>query len=273
MTPPFDPPIDLAELSVLFPALRPIRPIGEGGQAPVFLVQLPDGTQAALKIFPLRNTTEKRVSYEINALQRLDSENLVRFYDFGNITVRNEDCLFVVYEFIDGENVHDMIVRGPFDAHLVKSLIHDIAAAVDKLWELRIVHRDIKPENIMISQPSNKAVLIDLGIAKHLNESTLTATGLVWGTLGYMSPEQFRGQQRLSLKSDIFSLGLVAYEAYAGTHPFARSQPRVMTDTPTPIASIRQVDFGLETLIMSMLDKDPVRRPTAKMVITMLSSQ
>lgn len=267
MSPAFAPPLEIPELTSALPHLRFRRSIGEGGQAPVFLVELQNAIHGALKIYRLGNAIERRVAYEVAALKRLPSDRIACFLEDGNIKIRGEDCLYVIYDYIDGEDLRTMINGGPVNEELVRNILCDIAEAIDELWALRIVHRDIKPENIMVSTTTGNPVLIDLGIAKHLNESTLTATGFVWGTVGYMSPEQCRGQKRLSLKSDFFSLGIVVYEAYTGVHPFDRNQNNILTNQPQNISEIRAVDSRLEAIIMQMLEKHPVSRPSSSRAI------
>lgn len=267
MSPAFNPPLDIPEVASAFPHLAFRRAIGEGGQAPVFLVELQNATLGALKIYRVRDAIERRVAYEVAALKRLPSGRTVRLLEDGDIMIRGEDCLYVIYDYIDGEDLRAIINVGPVSEELTRRILCEIAEAIDELWALRIVHRDIKPENIMVSATTGSPVLIDLGIAKYLNESTLTATGLVWGTIGYMSPEQYRGQKRLSLKSDFFSLGIVTYEAYTGVHPFGRNQNHILTKQPQDVSEIRAVDTRLEAIMMQMLEKNPVGRPSSSRAI------
>ncbi len=136
-----------------------------------------------------------------------------------------------------------------------------MAAAIDALWEAprRIVHRDIKPSNVMLAD-SGRAVLIDLGVARHTTLATLSAPNMAWGTLGHMSPEQAQARKSLTCKSDIFRLGVMIQQALAGRHPYGGQQGRLMNGG-MPTANIANVPPDIERLVDSMVLRDPNLRP------------
>lgn len=113
--------------------------------------------------------------------------------------------MFVATEFIEGEVLSAVLSRGHLPTGQVARIGREIALAIAALWVERLVHRDIKPNNIMFAH-NGRAVLIDLGVARHLSLGALTTLGKTWGTDGYMSPEQANALRQLSCKSDIFSL-------------------------------------------------------------------
>jgi serine/threonine protein kinase len=145
-----------------------------------------------------------------------------------------------------------------------------MAVAIDGLWDMRLVHRDIKPENILLDT-EGQAVLIDLTIAKHVDRTTLTRYGRTFGTPGYMSPEHARGRGALTQKSDIFALGVVLAESLTGNHPFALTQDRIGSAAPLGLDEISALDDELGTLVEGMLQVSPVRRPSAREVLGVLS--
>ncbi len=262
----FESSISIEELANVLPAFTIEKPIGAGGQGTVFLVRLQDGRKGALKIYRLSRIMASRVEREINALEKLDSDVIVTLISYGNILLKNEECKYVVSEYIEGTDLRRLINQGPLDEQLVIQLCYRISQAIDELWTLRIVHRDIKPENILIDN-NGLPYLIDLGIAKHLDQKTLTAVGRTLGTLGYMSPEQMAGRRGLTLKSDLFSLGIVAYEALTGKHPFDRNQNLVGKINPPPINEILSVKPELAEVINEMLQLHPADRPSSGKVI------
>lgn len=206
--------------------------IGVGSQGAVFKatrLSRPDGTATddvvALKLHLSAGKTV-RVQREITAMESLSHPNVGRMIEHGYCDVAGRQTGYIACEFIEGQSLKNRLRGGRLLESEVVQIGRDISAAIAALWEQRIVHGDIKPSNIMLRE-SGSAVLIDLGVASFFNEEagprSLTP-GLpeqFWhgGTLGYMSPEQAKGQRRLSCASDIFSLGVVLLESIQGWHP------------------------------------------------------
>src|SRR5262249_11817946 len=155
-------------------------------------------------------------------------------------------------------------------------IAREVALALDFAHRHDVVHRDIKPENILLID--GQAMVADFGIARALSgDAALTQTGLSIGTPGYMSPEQATGERGLDARSDIYALGTVLYEMLAGEPPFTGPSAqaviaRMMTETPRPIASVRDTaPPALTTLVASMLAKSAADRPgSAREVATTL---
>ena len=262
----FETPISIEDLASVLPDFTVKKPIGAGGQGAVFLIELQDGRRGALKVYCLSKIMDSRVEREVKALEKLDSDVIVKLISHGNILLKGEECKYVVSEYIEGTDLRRLIEQGPLDEQLVIQLCYRISQAIDELWALRIVHRDIKPANILIDN-NGLPYLIDLGIAKHLDQETLTAVGRTLGTLGYMSPEQMAGRRGLTLKSDLFSLGIVAYESLTGRHPFDHNQNLVGRINPPPINEILSVNPTLAEVINEMLQLHPADRPSSGKVI------
>lgn len=236
-----------------------IESIAAGGQGAVFRALSGDGVgQVALKVY-FEDQIEERTRREIVALQSIIGDTIVKLADEGRCDLRGQPCIFIATSYIAGETLAALISRGPLDESVAARVGHDIALAVGMLWAKRIVHRDIKPSNIMITS-TGRAVLIDLGLARHLDLSPLTSVGKTWGTEGYLSPEQAKGFL-LSCKSDIFALGIVLQESLLGRHPTARRQLPLLEGGPRTSGLRAGLSAALVTLIDSMVHKSPLRRP------------
>lgn len=219
----------------------------------------------ALKVYSATHI-EERTDREVAALRQLRSANIVGLNGAGSCDIRGTPCGWLETEFIDGESLSAVIGRGSVGPGRVASFLCDMAAAIDAMWLLRVVHRDIKPDNIMV-RADGRAVLIDLGIARHVELDSITTVGTAWGTQGYLSPEQCRAVHSLTCKSDVFALGVVAQEALVGRHPTARRQPALMTGGPVTSTLHPGVPLELANLIDRMVHRDPVRRPLPPEII------
>jgi serine/threonine-protein kinase len=183
--------------------------------------------------------------------------------------------VYVVMPFVEGELLCDVTNRAQqLPLALTVRYIADIAAGLQVAHELGIVHRDLKPENIMISnspEGSERAIVMDFGLAKERQMSAeikkLTATGIVLGTPEFMSPEQLRGKP-LDSRTDVYSLGLMAYEMLTGKLPFpGRTQQEIMIarlkSEPTPIRAARQdLSFpaAVEKVLLKSMEREPAER-------------
>jgi eukaryotic-like serine/threonine-protein kinase len=262
----FNPKLTAAEVQNAFgPLFTSVEalPDGEGGQGIVFKVFQPkNAIPGAVKIYYPGSVTE-RTQREVDALLRIKCDTLVTLRDSGQIAVRGDSCMFVITDFIDGSVLSGSLTGKPCDAKTVARIGHDIALAIDAIWAERIVHRDIKPDNIMLTK-AGRAVMIDLGVARHLSLGSLTTVGKTWGTEGYLSPEQARTQRQLSCKSDIFSLGVVLQQCLLGKHPTGRNQLLLLGGG---IASKRlgiTIPPEFEQVLDAMLSRQPHLRPNPK---------
>jgi serine/threonine protein kinase len=158
---------------------------------------------------------EARFQQEIKAAGRLNHPNIVTIYDVG----KTDQVAYMAMEFLEGQELKDIIASGKL---LAADQVVDITSQVaDGLWfahQQNIVHRDVKPSNIMVMK-GGIAKITDFGIARLPNSAVKTMTGLILGSPRYMSPEQVIGKT-IDARSDIFSLGVVLYEALTGMAPF-----------------------------------------------------
>lgn len=263
MPSPFTPPLSVSELEAAIPGVRVQRVLGEGGQGIALEVDADGIGKSALKVYGPQ-TVASRVDREIDKLRRLASDFVVRLHSHGQATLRGEDCRFAIMEFVEGEET-TLLVGQLDDDHVddeLRRVLMDIGRGIADMWSLRVVHRDIKPANIM-RRADGRYVVLDLGLAKHLDEPTLTQMGLTCGTLGYMSPEQAAARRGLTLRSDLFALGLLVYEIATGTHPFLRRQDLIGRIPVRPLRQARPaISDSVSSLVGRLLQESPLARPS-----------
>jgi predicted Ser/Thr protein kinase len=220
------------------------------------------GRDVAIKVLRVSERgMRERFQQEARSAGSLKHRNIVTVHDVGE----HEGQPFIVMEYVEGRTIADYI-RGhePLTLDRKLELLESLAAGLDYAHRKGIVHRDIKPTNLMIDQDGVLKIL-DFGIA-HLEDSSLTQSGVIMGTLNYMSPEQIDGQP-VDPRSDIFAVGLVMYELLSYRQAFAGDSMRhvlnaITRDTPPSLAQICPggIDASLEAIVARALEKDPARR-------------
>jgi serine/threonine protein kinase/Tol biopolymer transport system component len=252
--------------------------LGAGGMGEVYLAYDSRlGRQVALKLLPAQFTVNaervRRFEQEARAVSALNHPNIVTIHEIG----RDCDIQFIVTEFVHGETLRQRMVGTAATQRLALDVAIQVAGALEAAHAAGIVHRDIKPENIMLRTDGYVKVL-DFGVAK-LTESqspnldvaamalakVQTRSGLVIGTVTYMSPEQARGLD-VDARSDIFSLGIVIYEMLAGRVPFDGPTTSdvivsILEKEPQPLSHYApEVPFELEWMVKKALAKDREER-------------
>ncbi|MCB0323405.1 MAG: serine/threonine protein kinase, partial [Bdellovibrionales bacterium] len=160
----------------------------------------------------------QRFRLESRSAGKLHHPNIVTIFEAGRT---ESGSPYIVMEFIDGSSLESMIAQsGPLEPLGVLHYLSQIAGAIDYAHSQNVIHRDIKPSNILIDE-HHRPHLLDFGVAK-LSDTSLTPAGTVVGTPSYMSPEQIRGA-KLDGRTDLFSLAVVAFEAFTGVRPFPGS--------------------------------------------------
>ena len=229
-------PPELQKLS----RFRVVRKLGAGGMGEVFLAE--DtllGRKVALKLLPegLFSDPEirRRFSQEARTVSALNHPQIVTIYDVGSADQRD----FIAMEYVDGQTLREQIAAGPLEARRAFDVVAQTAGGLAAAHDAGVVHRDIKPENLMVTR-NGQVKIMDFGLAKLVERRTApllasglatvgetpqptshgTATGVILGTVSYMSPEQAQGRP-VDHRTDIFSLGLVLYEALTGSRPFS----------------------------------------------------
>jgi serine/threonine protein kinase len=239
-----------------------------GGQGVVYRGAL-GATPAAIKIY-FPGQLQVRIDREIRALSMLNNPHIVKLLWSDKLSIGDEELPIVATELIAGTDLATCLRHGPLPHDQIGPLIFDLADAIDAMWNIRVVHRDIKPSNILI-RTDGRASLIDLGVARHIDRTPLTAIGSTWGTNGYMSPEQAAAARQLTCKSDIYGLGVVAVESALGRHPTRRNQEVLLgmgfhERLPSELAGWQHAD-----LVRSMVHVRPTRRPTPQEIKRLLA--
>lgn len=203
----------------------------------------------------------RRFTAEARFAAQLSHPNIVEVFDFGV----DDGLTFLVMEFIEGPTLTELLAdSGLLDADQVRTIIIQLAGALDRAHENGVIHRDLKPSNVIIS-PDGLAKLMDFGIAKGVDAPSNTLTGDVLGTTYYISPEQALGQP-VTAQSDLYSLGILAHELLTGAKPFDRGTPIAtalaqVADPPPPLPTDTPAD--LADLITACLAKNPGDRPAS----------
>ncbi|MGH9737521.1 MAG: serine/threonine-protein kinase [Candidatus Acidiferrales bacterium] len=214
---------------------------------------------AALKIH-LDPRQDERAEREIRAAKNISHPALADLLEDGVIQLRGNDVRYIAWGFIEGEPLDARIAKGALSERETAQIAYDVTSAVEVLWAHRIVHRDVAPKNIMLSL-NGHAVLIDLGGARHLDNSTITATGATFGTVGYLSPEQCHGEHALTSASDVFALGVVMLECLLGRHPTNGDQHRLLSSDVPVAALIPNAFQETRQTIEAMLHQRAAFRP------------
>lgn len=213
----------------------------------------------ALKLH-LDSKQDERVEREILAAKNLHHFALATLLEEGTITVSGRQTRYIAWDFISGEALDAKLAKGPMTERDAVCVGADVASALVALWSRRIVHRDIAPKNIMV-RPDGRAVLIDLGGARHLDNTTITAPGATFGTPGYFSPEQCRAEHALTSASDIFALGVVLLECVLGRHPTSQDQRQLALAPPRARTLVPGISADFADLIDRMLHVRAAFRP------------
>jgi len=247
---------------------RATEKIGSGGMADVFkAVDDVLGRTVAVKVMHPRYASDPNFAHrfrqEAQAAANLVSPNVVNMYDWG----QDGDTYYIVMEYVRGADLKSIIEqKGALPSRTVAEIGAQVCSALSAAHGYDIIHRDIKPHNIMV-QPDGTVKVMDFGIARAGN-STMTQTGSVLGTAHYVSPEQAQGRQ-LTGGSDLYSLGVVLYEAATGNVPFDADTPvavalkQVNETAPRPSALNPDIDTNLEAVILKAMQKRPEDRYTS----------
>ncbi|MEJ7811109.1 MAG: protein kinase, partial [Gemmatimonadaceae bacterium] len=251
--------------------------IGRGGMALVYqATDLRLRRQVAVKVLPpelaFRAEVRTRFLREAETAAQLNHPNIVPIYSVDE----RDGLVFFVMALVDGESLGQRLARdGAVPAHHARRILRDVADALAYAHARGVVHRDIKPDNILLERPhagppsladglAGRPMVTDFGIARAAEgDSRLTVTGVAVGTPAYMSPEQATGDRDLDGRSDLYSLGVVAYQMLSGQLPFiASNTPAMMlkhlSEQPRPLRELRRdLPAGLAATVERALAKRP----------------
>jgi serine/threonine protein kinase len=239
--------------------------LGGGGMASVYLAEHAQLERpVVLKVLHghLAKDPEmlERFRREARAASQLVHPNIVPIIDAGDA----DGVLFTVMPYMPGGSYADRIAKGPRPAIEVASVVAQAATALDYAHRRGIVHRDVKPDNILFDEDGH-AMLTDFGIAEARSQGRLTASGRAMGTPHYMSPEQAMGKL-VDGRSDVYSLGIVMYEALVGFPPFDGPDAfavgyKQVHETPVPPQQVNSaIPTRMAEIVMQSLCKQPGER-------------
>lgn len=239
--------------------------IGAGGMGSVYKVRnvISDRVDAMKVLLPdLRGSSDlaDRFLNEIKVLASLHHPNIASLHT----ALRVNNQLLMIMEFVDGTNLDERTRRGPVSLDQSVAWISQVLLALAYAHKRGVIHRDIKPSNIAINSEET-VKLLDFGIARAAASTHLTRTGMVLGSLFYMSPEQVNGEPADS-RSDLYSVGVTLYRLVTGRRPiegeseFAVMKAQVMDMPPPPIRLNPALPSGLSEAIMRSLAKSPLDR-------------
>ena len=259
---------------------RILEEIGAGGMGVVYRAQDERLNRVvALKVLPsgrfAGQESRRRFSREALLLSQLNHPNIATVYDFDS----QEGLDFLVMEYIPGRTLSELLGPGALPEPEIARLGAQIAEGLAVAHENGVLHRDLKPGNLRIV-PDGRLKILDFGLAKWVHPSadrpdqaSLTESQSVLGTLAYMAPEQLRGDPA-TVRSDVYSLGVVLYEMATGKRPFPTltGYPLVHATLnqlpPAPRQVNREVSQALESIVLRAIDKDPdLRYPSARALL------
>ncbi|HLW68522.1 MAG TPA: serine/threonine-protein kinase [Gemmataceae bacterium] len=253
---------------------RVLRQLGRGGMGIVFLAEdVHLRRLVALKVmhrcFLSDMAAQRRFLREAQAMAAIQHEHVAIIYQVGTeIDHDRKRIPFIAMQYLKGETLQDRMVRQPpLNLAEVLRIGKEIAEGLGAAHAQGMVHRDIKPTNIWLAQPHGKVKLLDFGLARLLETtSSASSLGQVVGSVHFMSPEQFQGEN-VDARSDLFSLGCVLYTLLARKLPFDGPTPtailnRLTYDEPAPLLSCRpHLPVALAQLVHGLLAKSPADRP------------
>jgi eukaryotic-like serine/threonine-protein kinase len=241
-----------------------ITSIGRGGNATLFGAFDLQGKKIAIKVLHPElavSVAADRFLREIRYASQLNHPHIAPLLDSGE----TDYLLWFVMPFVAGETLRKAVRRdGTLPIDRAVRIATEVLDALGHAHEHGLAHRDIKPDNIVLSEPDGAAVLVDFGIARAIatsGEDRVTRSGFVVGTEEYMSPEQASGSAEIDGRTDLYSLGVVLFEALAGRPPFSAASAAAVLDMPqhAPAPALRKlrrdVPRALSDTIMKSLSK------------------
>lgn len=243
--------------------------IGGGGMAEVYRAQ--DTLlerEVAVKVLRNEYVNDKefidRFRREAQSAARLSHPNIVSIYDVGT----QDNVYYIIMEFVQGETLKEKLMKdGAFSSDKALSISLQIALALQHAHNQGIIHCDIKPHNILINQHGTVKVT-DFGIARAVSSATMAHTGTIMGSVHYISPEQAQGTG-VSKQSDVYSLGVVMYEALTGKVPFVGDTPvsvalKQIQEQPLGVKQVKpEIPAIVDAVVAKAMEKNPENRYTS----------
>lgn len=239
--------------------------LGKGSFGSVYKAEK-DGKFYAIKIFQteyLQTEYKDRLDREIKAIQKISHPNVVKLHDFGTFTDKEFEYFYIVMDLVDGKSLTEYI--GTIEEDKCIQIIESVLDTLDAVHKDGIIHRDLKPANIMVS-PNGTPIILDFGLAKLIDYSSITQTGERVGTFYYMSPEQITDSKNINNLSDYFAIGVIFYELLTGQLPYDATNLPALIDQiknqypKNPSELNMSISNQVENIILKLLEKEPYKR-------------
>ena len=249
---------------------RILREIAQGGMATVYeALDQRLSRHVAVKIMhtmlaqgPHRAQFEERFRREARSAAAIANPHIVQVYDTGV----DQGLDYLVMEYVHGISLRrDMARQGVYPLKETLRIVGEILDGLASAHRAGVIHRDIKPENILINDRGHVEIT-DFGLARAAAQATLSSTGMLMGTAAYLAPETIENNEA-SPQSDLYAVGIIAYEMLTGTVPFASDNPvtivfkHVHEDVPSLARACPGIDPSVAALVSSLTDRSPENRP------------
>lgn len=250
-----------------------IRYVGKGQFGTVYICKK-DSNEYAMKIFNLEyvlteysmHGENNRIRNEIEALKRVKHKNTINYIDDGSFENNNQKYIYVIMEQAKGIELKKYINENDIPLDDAINIVNQILDALDCIHKNNIIHRDLKPQNIFIDEDKNIKVL-DYGLSKVIDFTSITSTGEAIGSPIYMSPEQLVDSKHIDYRSDYYSLGIILFELLSRKFPYNFSNInelfyKILNEKPISILQyMPQMPNYVDNLIITLLEKDVYKRP------------
>lgn len=239
--------------------------LGKGSFGSVYKAEK-DGKFFAIKIFQtefLKDEYKKFLDREIEALKKINHPRVVKLHEFGVFTDKGFEYFYIVMDFIEGDRLSSYI--GVASEVVAIGLVKSIVSTLDFVHQQGVIHRDLKPDNIIVDR-NGDPILLDFGLAKLIDYTSIIQTGEHAGTYSYMSPEQITDSKGVDPRSDYFSVGVILYQLLTGARPFdAPNVPalinQIQNQYPVPPSDLNPAILNrTENVILKLLEKQPFSR-------------
>lgn len=208
----------------------------------------------------------KRIEREIRILRHIENDNVVKYVDNGIITDGVQKYQYIVMEYVPGKTLEALIESKDLSIQEACLLGKNIFEGIQAIHSSNVIHRDLKPSNIMVLNDNMDIKILDFGISKLIDASTLTTTGQGMGTFAYMAPEQLRSAKTVDYRADYYSAAAIFYEMISGERPLKMSNQieaihKILNEVPKPLAKIvLDVPLELSEMAEILLRKQPYER-------------
>ncbi|MFH5181455.1 serine/threonine protein kinase [Paenibacillus sp. TAB 01] len=247
-----------------------IRNLGGGSFGITYQVEK-NGTHYALKlirenIMDKEALESRRIEREIRVLKEIENQFVVKYIDDGFISDGLQKYRYIVMEYAGGETLEQYLAKNKLSIQDACLLAKNIFQGINALHGDNVIHRDLKPANIMVTSKNLDIKILDFGISKLIDASTLTVTGQMMGTYAYMPPEQLNSAKDIDYRADFYSAAVILYEAISGERPLIMSNQleairKILMEIPEPLAKkTPTVPIDISEMVEILLKKEPFER-------------